>query len=384
MLTVLLVLAVCFLAYSNGANDNFKGVATLFGCGALDYRRALAFATLTTFAGSVCSVFLAGALVQNFSGKGLVPDAWVADPAFLAAVALGAAATVILATRLGFPVSTTHGLTGALVGAGLVAAGSDLNIAKLGGAFFLPLLLSPFLALFGGAVLYLILHRLRVRSGVTCESCLCVGETAAPVAVPAAAGARMDALAAVAAPMPAPMPMLAAGVSTENACATRYAGTYWGLNAQKALDALHVLSAGAVSFARGLNDTPKIVGLLLVLNALGVAWPQAALAAAVAACMAAGGVLHARRVAETMSKRIMPLNHGQGFTANVVTAGLVIGASVAGLPVSTTHVSVGSLFGLGLVTGSADKKVCGQIVLSWLLTLPLAAALAAGSYALLA
>jgi PiT family inorganic phosphate transporter len=71
----------------------------------------------------------------------------------------------------------------------------------------------------------------------------------------------------------------------------------------------------------------------------------------IAVVMAAGGVLNARRVAETTSRRITRMNPGQGFTANLVTAALVIGDSRLGLPVSTTHVSVGALFGIGLVSG---------------------------------
>jgi PiT family inorganic phosphate transporter len=118
-----LFLVTCFLAYMNGANDNFKGVATLFGSGTTSYRQAIWWATLTTFAGSVCSIFLAEGLVKNFSGKGLVPDALTASPTFLLAVAAGAGLTVMLATLWGFPISTTHGLTGALIGCGLVAVG---------------------------------------------------------------------------------------------------------------------------------------------------------------------------------------------------------------------------------------------------------------------
>jgi PiT family inorganic phosphate transporter len=105
---LLLVLAALLLSYANGANDNFKAVATIYGSTTLGYRAALA-----------ASVLLAGALLKAFGGKGLVPDATVADPRFLLAVGLGAAATVLLATRLGMPVSTTHVSTGAIFGIGL-------------------------------------------------------------------------------------------------------------------------------------------------------------------------------------------------------------------------------------------------------------------------
>src|SRR5438445_2311966 len=139
MLTAVLI-SVVFLAYTNGANDNFKGVATLFGCGTARYRTALAWATVTTLAGSLAALYLAAGLVEAFSGKGLVPDAVARSPDFLLAVSSGAAVTVLLATRLGMPVSTTHALTGALIGAGLPAAHGDVRFAALGQMFVLPLL----------------------------------------------------------------------------------------------------------------------------------------------------------------------------------------------------------------------------------------------------
>src|SRR3954470_15125507 len=95
---VLVAAAVLFLAYSNGANDNFKGVATLFGSGAAGYRAALAWATVTTLTGSLLALYLAGGLVSAFKGKGLVPDEVIQQPAFVLAVSLGAALTVLLAT----------------------------------------------------------------------------------------------------------------------------------------------------------------------------------------------------------------------------------------------------------------------------------------------
>ena len=72
------------------------------------------------------------------------------------------------------------------------------------------------------------------------------------------------------------------------------------------------------------------------------------------------------------------MDPGQGLVANSVASTLVIGASLMGSPVSTTHVSTGAIFGIGMHTGSADTKVIGGIVLAWVATLPIAAALAAG------
>ncbi|MDB6140692.1 MAG: phosphate transporter, partial [Verrucomicrobiaceae bacterium] len=158
MLFLLLGLAVLFLAYSNGANDNFKGVASLFGSGTADYRKAITWATATTAAGSLAAVYMGAELLKKFSGKGLVPDALTADPVFMLAVALGAGGTVILATRLGFPISTTHSLTGALVGAGLTAEGHAVDFAKLWDGFARPLMLAPLVAVIVGALVYLVLR----------------------------------------------------------------------------------------------------------------------------------------------------------------------------------------------------------------------------------
>ncbi|HSC94721.1 MAG TPA: inorganic phosphate transporter [Burkholderiales bacterium] len=374
LLTALLFLATLFVAYANGANDNFKGVATLFGSGSASYRTAIALATVTTFAGAVCSVFLAEALVHAFSGKGLVPDAVAASPEFLLAVASGAGAAVLLATLLGLPVSTTHALTGGLAGAGFLAAGPLLNLNHLGAGFLLPLLLGPVLAVSLTVPLYHWSSALAGRLGVRRESCVCVGPQQF---VPVRQLQYNTALGRYTLPATTPSGV-SVSLGTQQDCVDKYGGRLLGVSGQSLANGLHFLSAGAVSFARGLNDTPKIVGLLLVVEALQVELGVLAIATA----MALGGLLNARKVAVTMSRKIARMNEGQALAANVVTALLVVCASRYGLPVSTTHVSVGAISGIGLANGSAARGVIGGILASWLLTLPVAAALAAAAYGL--
>ena len=142
MLFAILILSVGFVAFTNGANANFKGVASLYGSGTTSLRGALYWGTATTFAGSVAAIFLAEGLLKRFGGRDIVPDELAASPAFATAVAIGAAVTSFLATRFGFPVSTTHALVGALVGAGLAGTAvsneaSSVNIAALGKEFHL-------------------------------------------------------------------------------------------------------------------------------------------------------------------------------------------------------------------------------------------------------
>ena len=366
MSLIALFLATLFLAYSNGANDNFKGVATLFGSQTTSYKTAIWWATVTTFAGSVASIFLAETLLKNFSGKGLVPDAIANGTDFHLAVAIAAGLTVMIATLTGFPISTTHGLTGALIGAGLVAVGTQVNFTKLGNAFFLPLLLSPLVAIPLGAVVYGLFRYMRVRLGIEKEWCICVGENQQVIPIPQPDSTNLLQC----------ITTTDVAINTEEKCTQRYTGKFWGIKSQQLVDACHFISAGIVSFARGLNDTPKIVSIILIIQALSIQWGMLAVALA----MAIGGLLNAKKVAETMSKKITAMNHGQGLIANAITGVLVITASGYGFPVSTTQVSVGTIFGVGLISKKANARVFYQILLSWILTLPTAAILSAIVY----
>jgi inorganic phosphate transporter, PiT family len=364
---MLIVLAVLFVAYSNGSNDNFKGVATLFGSGTCSYRQALVWATITTLAGSLLALTFAGGLVESFKGKGLVPDEVTRQPAFLLAVSLATALTVLIATWTGMPVSTTHALTGGLVGAGLVAAAGDVQLTALGSSFIVPLLFSPVAALVLTVAIYPLFRWARRSSGVTRGTCVCIDATYEEVQPQPDGRLRLMRTGKI-------LEVTEAGL-----CVDRYQGHVVGLEAGFVLDSAHYLSGGAVGFARGLNDTPKIVALLLAADALPSHWGLTL----VALVMAVGGVVNSRRVAETMSKKITRMNHGQGFVANLITSMLVAGASRLGLPVSTTHVSVGALFGIGTINGTARARTVLTILLAWVTTLPSGAVLAAGLYFLL-
>ncbi len=374
MTLILVALLAAALAFANGANDNFKGVATLYGSGILSYRQALAWTTAATLAGSLVSLVFASQLAKAFSGKGLVPAELVGTPAVLLAVGGAAAATILLATRLGFPTSTTHALLGSLLGVALVAQGSELPWATAAAGYALPLALSPALAIGLAAGAYVPLRALRRRLGVTHESCVCVGLREQPALVPA--GPEGAALRSPAPPLELELEL---EVGTVTSCRGRYEGRVAGIAARPIATAMHLLSGGAVSFSRAVNDTPKIAALLLVLrpDLTAVALGTCALA------MAAGGLLASRRVADTMSLRITEMNEGQGLTGNLVTAALVLGASKLGVPVSTTHVSCGAIFGIGAVNGSARKSTVLAIGAAWLITLPLAAVLAGLAFALL-
>jgi len=371
---VLAVVTAVVLAFANGSNDNAKGVATLIGSRVMSLNKAIIFAAIMTFLGSVAAIFLAGELANRFGGKGIVDAATVGNMAFPISVGIGASLTVLLATVIGMPISTTHGMVGSIVGIGV--SSSSLNWSAAANKFFIPLLISPVIAISLAAGVYLVLRTLRRRMGLSRQTCLCVGNEYHPVSQTAGGALCME----------------STGVTLRadqtQACQQRYVGRFTGVDAQRVLDVAHTLSAGALSFGRGLNDTSKIAAVMIAAGVVGgssfvggLGSPGALVITGLG--IALGGVLAVKRVARTMSYRITEMNDGQAFTANFVTAGLVIFASKLGMPVSTTHVSCGSLFGIGMVNRRAHLGTIGKVLLAWVTTLPVAAVLAGLTWRLL-
>ena len=372
LMTAILILTVIWLAWSNGGNDNFMGVATLYGSGTMSYRTALTWATITTAAGCLVSVIIAGALVASFSGRGIVPESLEGTAPLLISVAGAAAATKFLATLLGMPTSTTHALTGGLIGVGLLAGSGSAALSVLGFLFLLPLALSPILAIGIVGITYPILRHTRLRLGISSESCLCISEPNSPPAFadsPKPLTINRQATTS--------LPQLRTG--TIATCADRYTGSICGVRAQSAVNAVHIISGGMVCFARAVNDTPKIAALLLIAGSGIVGWHLALIAAA----MLFGGLVHSRGIARTMSERITEMNTGQGTTANVITSSLVLCASLFALPVSTTHISCSTIFGIGMMRGSPRWSTIASIILTWIVTLPMGIVFGAGAYWLL-
>jgi PiT family inorganic phosphate transporter len=154
------------------------------------------------------------------------------------------------------------------------------------------------------------------------------------------------------------------------------------------LDTVHWISSGLASFARGTNDAPKIVAMLL-LSSTTVAWfdgwLQLAAFGGVALAMGLGSYAGGRRVTEVLAERVTHMDHGEGLSANLTTSTLVLLSGSLGLPVSTTHVSSSAIIGIGLLRGL--KAVCWttvrDMVLAWVVTLPASALLSTLTYVLL-
>jgi len=371
-LSWLALLLVMALAYANGTNDVSKAIATLVGSGVTNYRTAILWGTIWTVAGAGLSAFVASAILKTFS-TGLIQPGITTPSALALAILIGAMAWVLVASRTGVPVSTTHALTGALVGVGLVSLGSQgLAWPAIAGKIGLPLLLSPVLAL---TVSFLVHPVVRLVAERWEGTCLCLMPASRALVTIDAQGNTRTLLQTSA----LGQPVVAVPLQCDRA----------GLKGLTVgLDSIHWLSSGLASLARGANDTPKIMAMLL-LSGAAASWPSATVQfgtlIAVALAMGLGSYIGGFRVTEVLAKKVTRMDHVEGLSANLTTSSLVLVSATMGLPVSTTHVSSSAIIGIGLLKGPKAVRwtTVRDMVLAWIVTLPAAGILAALAYFLL-
>ena len=333
---IIVFVLVAALAAVNGGNDVPKGVATLAGAGVTKYKTAILWGTITTLIGYVFSLGLASKMTALFS-KGIITGA--TTDAFAVAVLAGAAFWVGLATVLRLPVSTTHALIGGMVGAGLLMSTGGVSWSAVGSKLVTPLLVSIVVA-------YAITLILAVATGAANKR----RSAATPPVTTSGSG---------------DVAVQTAPVVTPEKTSSRI------------MTAAHWFTSGATGFARGLNDTPKIVaiGAFALVPAGMKPWHIMVL---VTAAMAAGSLLGGMRVAEKLGEGVVKMNHREGFLANLTTAALVGVGAGAGLPMSTTHVSTGAIAGsagpnLSRISGGTVRN----FLIAWLVTPPVAGVVAA-------
>ena len=348
MLSALTIAAVATLAFANGANDVSKGIATLAGSRRATYRQAIAWGALWTGAGAGAAVVVALGLVQAFTSALVRPE--VLTLAFVPLAVAGAASGwVLFASATALPVSTTHAITGAIVGVGLAAGGTGaVSWGLLLSSIAAPLALSPLVSAAFGYGLHGVARRVD-------QACVC-----------ADTGVSVSALdpGGTATAMLAPH-VVVSGTPCEVTAGRRRILTghvmHWG-------------TAAALSFARGVNDGPKIaaLGILALASADGGVVPIFAVTAAV---MTAGSLTAGFRVSRTLGDHVVPMRTDTGLASAVVAAGLVLAASFYTLPVSTTHVSTGAIVGVGVRQGARDVRwrTVRSLVSAWLVTLPVSA-----------
>lgn len=309
--------AAAGLAFANGANDISKSIATLVGTGQAGGRRAVVWASLAVAAGATLSAAWAVKMTLLFT-KGLLSPGTQVNQAIALAILGGAVGWVLLATRMGWPVSTTHAIVGSVVLTGMYAFGFDHVLwGKVTRKIALPLLLSPVVA-FGSA--WAIFRSIKIACAHGWCAC----------------------------------PNWAHWTSALSSAFAR------GLNDTPKIAALGLFFYAAAD--PGLTVPPRWFFLIL------------------AAANALGGIIMGLRVTETLAHGVTRMTHQEGLAANLATASLVVATAVLGLPVSTTHVSSSAIMGMGLTKGRAGLNwgTVGQILTAWLVTLPVAGLLGIG------
>lgn len=353
ILCLVLVLGLA-IAYINGANDVSKGIATLVGSGVADYKRAVAWGTVWTGIGAMVGAFLARAMIQTF-GKGLFSAGIRPSIAAALATIAGAALWVALATRKGLPVSTTHAIVGSIAGVAILAYGLlGVNWMALVAKVAVPLLLSPLLSF---ALTAAVLRAWSVLAPESDADCVCAKPEL---------GLRTQNDGAIA--LAPTLPLIQLEVCN---AATRTAP---GIT----LNHLHWLTSGATSLARGLNDAPKMVALVLAASVLAGHGASMSMGyfALIAGGMMAGSWIAGRRVTDVLARKVTRMDHREGFVANLITALLVAPGAALGLPMSTTHVASGAIIGVAMrQDGGVNWKVIWEMLLAWVVTLPFAAIL---------
>lgn len=355
-LAVLTVAGAAVLAFANGANDVSKGVATLAGTGRTSYRNAIAWGTLWTFAGGLASLVISIGLIKAFTSAIVGPEV-LSLSAFPLAVAAGAAAWVVFASMNGLPVSTTHALTGAIIGVALMIGGAEsVRWWILLSAVAAPLAMSPLISAAVGYGMHAVAERVS-------PACLCVQEHSFPDSVGGDGTATGAAVKRI--------------VFSTCSCVAGAGGTIAGARFLPA-GALHWGAAAALSFARGVNDNAKIAAIAAFgLTALHAdMWVAFALTAV---AMTIGSYAAGLRVTRTLGDRIVQMDPDTGLAASFVSAVLVLASSIYALPVSTTHVATGAIVGAGLRQNPAAVRWrrVGGLVSAWVVTVPIAGSLAA-------
>lgn len=391
-----------YLAWSIGANDVANAMGTSVGSKALTLKRAVLIAAVLEFSGAL----LAGADVSETIRHGVVdPALFIAEPlVFVLGMMSALLATGILlqtASYLGLPISATHSIVGALTGFGIAAKGVQaiqwVSLGEIGVSWIVSPLLSGGVAAF---IFFIIEKKI-----LTCKKPLEAAKKAAPffifsccytiaLSIPTHDVAASLQIPSWLVPLSLafccslgfvffidklfPVPLLTVQGTTLPAETSSHNG------AEKIFAPLQILSACLVAFAHGANDVSNATGPaaavfgilkaeLFLAHEKTPLWLLSLGGAGIVLGLATWGW----RVIETIGKKITELTPSRGFAAEFGAAATILLASKWGMPISTTHALVGAVFGVGFVQGlrTINIKTLREILLSWIVTIPLCALL---------
>ena len=390
---VIAIVGGLYMAWAIGANDVANAMGTSVGSGALTLKRAIIVAAVFEFGGAV----LAGSSVSKTIRKGIVDPAAFADsPELLVfgmtSALLAAAIWLSIATKFGWPVSTTHSIVGAIVGFSAVGLGMDaVSWGKVGGivASWVTSPLTSGVIAFAGFTLLrkLILEHedplTRTRRAVPYLAFMTTLIIALVTLWKGLKHLNLDLSGQATA-------IIAISVSFVSAVVARTlvqrlpdnqdpsdASRFTPL--ERVFAVLQVYTACAVAFAHGSNDVANAIGPLAAVVSTVKAGAVTAKSAVPLWMLLVGGVgiviglaTYGYKVMATVGEKITELTPSRGYVAEFAAAVTIVVASQLGMPISTTHTLIGGVLGVSLARGLAATNfgIVGQIALSWVITLP--------------
>lgn len=387
-----------FMAWGIGANDVANAMATSVGSKALTIRQAILVAAVFEFLGAV----LAGGEVTSTIRKGIVDiELMAGTPELLIygmlASLLSAGTWLLIASRQGWPVSTTHSIVGAIVGFAAVGIGIDAVQWGEVGRIVMSWVASPLTAGFIAFLIYQSVQRLILRQ----EDPLEKAKRYVPVYIFLAAftivlvtivkGLKHVGLDLSLANSYALAIAIAVVIALAGAVAIRRIKPnpkadrkHHFHTVERVFAVLMVVTACSMAFAHGSNDVANAIGPLAAVISVaktGVVGAEAALPIWVLVLGGTGIVVGLAtfgvHVIATVGKKITQLTPSRGFAAELAAATTIVIASGTGIPISTTHTLVGAVLGVGLARGidAIDLRVVGRIFVSWVVTIPAGALL---------
>jgi PiT family inorganic phosphate transporter len=402
--TIFLVLAIIFgfyMTWGIGANDVANAMGTSVGSGAVTVKQAIIIAAIFEFAGA----FIAGGNVTSTIRKGIVdPSSLVDSPEIMVfgmlAALLAAAVWLMVASWRGWPVSTTHSIVGALIGFAVAGIGMDAVQWGKVGQIAASWIISPALGGFLAFLLMMSIRKVILNTEHPFESAkkwgpayvFLVGFIISLVTMfKGLKHLKLELTTAQSFIGAVIFGLILAFVSwilMRKIVVDKEADRdYHFASVEKIFVPMMVFTACAMAFAHGSNDVANGIGPLAavvsIIRSGGDVAQKAALPLWILVMGGTGIVLGLAtlgyKVMQTIGTRITQLTPSRGFCATLAAASTVVLASRIGLPVSTTHIAVGAVIGVGLArgVGAIDLRVIGGIVVSWLVTLPVGGILAA-------
>ena len=394
---VLIIMAIVFgvfMAWGIGANDVANAMGTSVGSGAVTIKQAIIIAVIFEFAGAI----LAGGEVTATIRKGILDASLFANEPHLLvygmlASLLAAGSWLLIASSLGWPVSTTHSIVGAIVGFGAVGVGVDAvewnQVVKI----VMSWIASPVLAGIIAFTLFRSLQYLIIDTNHPFNNAkkyvpyymFLVGLVVSLVTIFKGlkhVGLNFDTVTSYILSIGFGLIIAAIGAflirnihldPDENK-------DFYYASMERVFGVLMIITAAAMAFAHGSNDVANAIGPLAAIYSIidsgGMIGSKSALPVWILFVgglgIAVGLITYGHKVIATIGTGITQLTPSRGFAATLAAAATVVIASGTGIPVSTTQVLVGAVLGVGLARGMAalDTRVISRIFLSWIVTLP--------------